>query len=268
MADPIVQEFGDQWLRFGDTSGTFGSVDVLRDICGPLLDLDELRGRRVIEIGSGSGRIVNMLLDAGAARVIAVEPSDGIEVLKTNTRARADRVEYLRVMGDQIPDVQADVALCIGVLHHLPDPVPTVRRVHDALPPGARFLFWVYGREGNGAYIVFAESMRRLTSRMPDWMLSAVAHAMNAILTLYVALCRVLPLPLHRYMRNVLARFDRQKRFFLIFDQLNTRLARYYTGEQARELMAQGGFRNVRSYHRHGMSWTILGEKHADSRRQ
>jgi SAM-dependent methyltransferase len=256
-----IEQFGQQWERFTGTGGAFGSVAVLEDVCGPLLALDAIAGRRVVEIGSGNGRIVNMLLDAGAAHVTAVEPSAGIEVLRANTRERAERIDYLKLRGDELPPLAADLAFCIGVLHHLENPLPTVRRVHAALPPGARFVFWVYGREGSSAYIAFAETLRRFTRVAPDGLLSLLSHALNAALGIYVALCRVLPLPLGRYMREVMARFDSRSRYFLIFDQLNCGYAKYYTGTEARELMERGGFADVTTYHRHGMSWTVIGRK-------
>jgi SAM-dependent methyltransferase len=265
-----IEEFGEQWSRFEDVGGGdfFGSAAVLQDLCGPLLSLSEIAGRRVVEIGSGNGRIVNMLLDAGAAHVIAVEPSSGIEVLRRNTRDRAERVTCLQTRGESLCEVEADLALSIGVLHHLQDPGPTVRRVYEILPPGGRFLVWVYGREGNGAYIALAETLRVLTRRLPDAALAGLAHPLNAGLGLYVVLCRYLPLPLGTYMREVMARFDRRKRFFLIFDQLNVGYARYYTGREARELLAEAGFRNVEAHHRHGMSWTVIGEKPREVERQ
>jgi hypothetical protein len=44
-----------------------------------------------------------MLLDAGAAQVVAVEPSAAFEVLRENTEARKDRVNYLNLRGDALP---------------------------------------------------------------------------------------------------------------------------------------------------------------------
>ena len=260
MSERTIEEFGEQWGRFRDTSGYFGSVAVLEDICGPLLPLAKLKGRRVVEIGSGNGRIVHMLLDAGAAHVTAVEPSAGIEVLKENTHERADRIDYLQVAGADLPPVDAEIAFSIGVLHHIEDPQPTVRRVREALGPGGRFLIWVYGREGNGSFIFFAESLRRLTRLMPDVMLAGLTHVLNALLGVYVFLCRYLPLPLAEYMREVMSKFGRRKRFFLIFDHLKIGYAKYYTRQEAYDLLSQAGFRNVRLYHRHGMSWTAIGE--------
>jgi SAM-dependent methyltransferase len=268
MSDQTIEQFGEQWSRFGNTTeGFFGSTAVLQDICGPLLTLADFRGRRAVEIGSGNGRIVNMLAESGVARIVAVEPSGGIEVLKENTRKHADRIEYLQVKGEDLPARPVDLALSIGVLHHIEDPLPTVRRVFEVLEPGGRFLVWVYGKENNGAYILFAESLRTLTRVVPDLVLAGIAHVLTFLLGVYVALCRFLPLPLADYMRNVMAKFDRRKRYFLVFDQLNCDYARYYDRKDAEALLARAGFQNVRLYHRHQMSWTILGEKPGSSER-
>ena len=70
-----ITDFGNQWNEFTENLGYYGSVDCLNDIFCGLSKPEELAGKRVMEIGSGSGRIVNMLLDAGAAKVVAVEPS-------------------------------------------------------------------------------------------------------------------------------------------------------------------------------------------------
>jgi len=234
---------------------------MLRDFCGPLLSAGDFEGRRMLDVGSGAGRFANMFLDAGASRVVAVEPSDGMAILKENTRERADRMGYLNVRGDEIPDVDVDLAFSIGVLHHLQDPDPVVRRVREVLEPGGRFVVWLYGRENNRAYILFAESIRFVTRAVPDVVLEGMAHVLNFVLGIYVRACRVLPLPLRKYMLEVMDRLDREKRFFLIFDQLNCSYARYYTRSEAVALLERAGFRDVKPYHRHGMSWTVIGTK-------
>jgi SAM-dependent methyltransferase len=258
-----IEDFGSQWRRYPESRGFYASVELLRDICEPLLDVAELRDAVVLEIGSGAGRIVRMLLDSGVERVLAVEPSAAIEVLRRNTAADAARIEYLEVPGDQIPARIVDFVLSIGVLHHIPDPAPVVRRAFELLRPGGRMLFWVYGREGNEAYLRVALPLRRLTRLLPDGALGALSHLLNALLTPYVALCRRLPLPMHRYLREVLGRFDWRTRSLVIFDQLNPRFARYYEEAEARDLMASAGFTDVRLHHRHGYSWTVVGRRAA-----
>ncbi len=81
-----IEDFGEQWTAFRDNPGYYGSADLLSDLFGPLLSRDAVKGRRVADIGSGTGRIVNMLLDAGAEHVRAVEPSgrDGSRTIRQN----------------------------------------------------------------------------------------------------------------------------------------------------------------------------------------
>ena len=87
-----IADFGDQWTRFTDNSGYYGSAELFDDIVAPLLEPDEVQGRRVADIGSGTGRIVEMLLGAGAAHVTAIERSRAFEVL---TRRFADRPQLV-----------------------------------------------------------------------------------------------------------------------------------------------------------------------------
>src|SRR4051812_17995247 len=170
-----IADFGEQWTAYRENPGYYGSADLLGDLFGPLLPPEALKGARVADIGSGTGRIVNMLLDAGAAHVHAVEPSAAIDVLRANTATRAAQVTYVHGSGEQLPKgLDLDLVVSIGVLHHIPDPDPVVRAALTALRAGGRAVIWLYGREGNETYLRFAEPLRRLTTRLPHWLLVAV----------------------------------------------------------------------------------------------
>lgn len=45
----------------------------------------------------------------------------------------------------------------------------------------------------------------------------------------------------------------------MIYDQLNPAYAKYYRRDEARALLEDAGFQDVRLHHRHGYSWTVLG---------
>lgn len=257
-----IADFGEQWTRFTKNEGFYASLELFRDICGPLLEADALRGRLVCEIGSGTGRIVAMLLAAGAGRVIAIEPSDAFDVMKVNMAGSADRIEFIRAPGENIPTGRnIDYVFSIGVLHHIYDPAPVVRAAYQALRPGGRMLVWLYGRENNEAYLRIVEPLRRVTVTLPRPLLSGISHALNLLLGVYIPLCRFLPLPLRGYMNNVIGRFSWANRRLVIYDQLNPTVARYYRRGEAEALLAEAGFVNVRLHHRHGYSWTVIGEK-------
>lgn len=80
-------------------------------------------------------------------------------------------------------------------------------------------------------------------------------------LDIYILLCRFIPLPMHVYMREVLANFKHSVRRMTIYDQLNPAYAKYYFQKDAEALLADAGFTDVRTFHRHGYSWSVIGTK-------
>ncbi len=257
-----IADFGDQWVRFTDNSGYYGSRELFDDIVSPFLSEADVAGRRVADIGSGTGRIVSMLLAAGAAEVVAIEPSRAFDVLMSRFRDEPGRVRCHQLPGEGITSLGPfDLVVSFGVLHHIPRPGPVVRAAYAALRPGGRFFVWLYGREGNGLYLALTRPLRAITKRLPDRMLDGVVRVLDVPLAAYIRLCRVLPLPMHAYMRDHLGRLDGNKRRLTIFDQLNPAYAKYYRREEARALLAEAGFQDVTLYHRHGYSWSVIGTK-------
>jgi SAM-dependent methyltransferase len=257
-----IADFGEQWSTYRDNPGYYGSPELFADILEPLMTAAEIRGKRVADIGSGTGRLVRMLAAAGAEHIVALEPSEAMAVLKRNTSDIADRTEYVHARGEELPGHETlDLVVSVGVLHHVPDPRPIVRRAYEALRPGGRMLVWLYGREGNGPYLALALPLRALTRRLPHAVLAALCRALDLPLVAYMHLCGRLPLPLHDYMSRHLARLSPEVRRLTIYDQLNPAWARYYTRAEAVELLSGAGFVDVRAHHRHGYSWTVVGTR-------
>lgn len=259
-----IRDFGDQWTHYGENDGFYGSLELLADMLGPCVALDELKGARVADIGSGTGRIVRMLLDAGAAHVLAVEPSAGVERLRENTAAFRDRVEILHASGERLPaDRSLDFVISIGVIQFIPDPLPTLRAALAGLKPGGRLVIWVYGREGNGAYLALLRALRAVTTRLPHAVLAAFCHALTIGVDAYTSICRVapFPLPLGSYLVNTFSRVGRRERMLTVYDQLNPSYVKYYRRAEVEDLLQRAGFADIQLHHRRGYSWTALGVK-------
>lgn len=261
QTEQTIRDFGVQWTAYPENTGYYASSELFRDLVHPFLTEDDIRGKHIAEIGSGTGRIVNMLLAAGAGHVVAIEPSAAFDVLTRNVSDPA-RTTLIRARGEELPaDSDLDYVLSIGVIHHIPDPAPVLDAACRALRPGGQCLIWVYGREGNRMYLFLVTPVRALTKRLPHWMTAALVRAIDVPLVAYMALARFLKVPLWNYLRNVLSRMSGADRRLIIYDQLNPAWARYYTGDEARALLSERGFQDVRLHHRHGYSWTVIGTK-------
>jgi SAM-dependent methyltransferase len=248
----VIADFGQQWVNYSDNEGYDGSQELFRDFVEPLLPVSEFFGKRTAEIGAGTGRICAMMLEAGAAEVTAVEPSEAIEPLKRNLAKYGERAHAVQVMGDAIPNGQFDIILSYGVLHHIPDPAPTMKAAYAALRPGGKMLAWLYGREGNGIYLAFALPLRQVTKRAPHLVNAALARILDAPLKAYIVASRHMPLFLHRYMTGYLDKLTPDKRRLVIYDQLKLEWAKYYTRDEAHQLFAAAGFGNIQLHHRGG----------------
>jgi SAM-dependent methyltransferase len=261
--EKTISDFGDQWVRYKDNSGFYGSLDLFSDIVTPLMTTDEFSGTRVADIGSGTGRIVQMLIGAGAKEVVAIEPSSkAFGSLLENTRGMAHRIRYLNISGEELPtDLELDYVVSIGVIHHIAKPEKTVEACYRALKPGGRCLFWLYGHEGNELYLSLARPLRKFTTKLPHLCLAGLCHMLNLCLDVYILLCRFLKLPLRDYVRNVLQHMARDKRYLIVYDQLNPEYAKYYRRREAVALLELAGFSDVKIFHRHGYSWLVVGRK-------
>jgi SAM-dependent methyltransferase len=256
-----IKDFGEQWLKYSDNEGYYGSLELFSDMVDPFLKPDEIKNCFVAEIGSGTGRIVNMLLEAGAKHIVALEPSDAFEVLCRNIK-HPEKVTCLKITGNQLPAYgDLDYIFSIGVLHHIPDPKPVVEAAFRALRPGGRFLVWLYGKEGNGLYLMLVLPLRTITKHLPHFAVAALVWIVYYPLVSYTRLCHRLPLPLQHYLLSVFEKMSPEKRRLIIYDQLNPSYAKYYTKREAEKLLIDGKFKNVRIHHRHGYSWTVIGTK-------
>jgi len=262
LSNKTIADFGTQWSHFTNNEGYYGSRELLQDILGPHTDLRDLSNKSIVDVGSGTGRIVNMLLAAEAAHVTAIEPSNSFNVLKTNTAGHKHKITYLQTTGEHIPlDRPFDYVISFGVIHHIPDPGPVIQASHKALRRGGKIILWLYAYEGNELYLSLAIPLRYITKRIPHRVLLHTASCLTVAAFLYGSLCRFLPLPMRIYMQYHFNRLTLDNKIMTIYDQLNPSYSKYYTKQEAFSLLADAGFTAIKLHHRHRYSWTVTGTK-------
>lgn len=257
-----IEDFGSQWNIFTKNEGYYGSNKVLIDICGKIFNPKNFLNNTVLDIGAGTGRLTNILIDLGAKHVYSVEPSLAFNVLLNETKRNKKKITYIKCRGDNIPlNTKVDFAISIGVLHHIPNPDPVCRRVYKLLKPNGEFLIWVYANEGNKLYLFLARLLRIFTSKMNDKSLLKFCKFLNFFLNIYCILCSKIKLPMYVYMRKHIAKLSKEVRILTIFDQLNPEYAKYYTKEETLKLLKDAGFKDIKIEYRHKYSWTAVGRK-------
>ncbi len=262
----VIEDFGRQWTKYTTNEGYYGSLELFKDIISPLISIEEIKNTDVAEIGSGTGRIVKMLLDAGVNHVTAIEPSDAFSVMEKNLSNFGpnviERVSIIKCTGDEIPkNIKVDYIFSIGVLHHIPNPRPVMKAAYNALKPGGKIIIWLYGKEGNELYLLMVDTIRCLSKYLPHVILSVVVWLLYWPLAIYIHISKVMPVPMRKYMVDVIGKMSPVKRRLVIYDQLNPIYAKYYTHDEALKLLSDANFTNIKIHHRHGYSWTVTGNK-------
>jgi SAM-dependent methyltransferase len=265
LDDKTIRDFDNQWTRYDDNDGWYASVELFSDIISPLMNTNDFTGKSVVDIGSGTGRIVGMLLEAGASHVYAVEPGPGaFKMLQRNVGSmeRGADVTFLNARGDEWTVAEpVDLVISIGVIEFISEPNATVKRCYDALKPGGEIFFWLCSYEGNELYLKLVQPLRKVTTLFPHFMLVLVVQLLYWALFLYRLACKLVPLPLKQYIDKVWWPMSPRKRRLVIYDQLNPTYLKYYKKHEAIALLEAAGFKDIETHHRHGYSWSVKGKK-------
>ncbi len=265
LRNKTISDFSGQWSVYSENEGWYASLELFKDMIAPLLDAQQLQDMNVADIGSGTGRIISMLLSAGVKHVQAIEPAEGaFQVLQQNIEKmkQTDKVTLINQGGEHWrSDPELDYVFSIGVIHHIPDPKPVIKNAFDALKPGGRLFIWLYGYEGNELYLRAFAPIRKITVKLPHAVLKFFVEIIYGMLFVYKHLPKLERMPLRPYIDKVLWPMTPKNRRLVVYDQLNPAYAKYYKKEEAIQLLEEAGFQGIQIHHRHGYSWSVLGEK-------
>jgi ubiquinone/menaquinone biosynthesis C-methylase UbiE len=253
------RDFGDQFLTDKDIGGYWGSIELLKEIVFPF-DLNLIKDKKIMDVGIGSGRISNNLLKYEPSKLVAVEPSEAINVAKDNIKS--DKVEYLNIKGQDINfENEFDYAFALCVLHHIPEYRDVLERIKKSLKPNGKFVAWVYSKEGMELYIFMLKNLRRITSIMPDFMLRLLSQFLALITYPYGFLCKFFPLPLKKYFVTMFNKFSFKHKSYVIFDQFNPSFYKYFSKMELTEVLEEKGFKVESLVNTVGHQYTVVCSK-------
>lgn len=111
-------------------------------------------GRRVLEIGSGTGNITKFLLDRDLIIATDVEPKYLAVLRNTFGKFKKFKIEHLDISAaetERYRSFHIDSVICFNVLEHVEQDEMALRGIFNLLDPGGRLLLlvpshpWLYG---------------------------------------------------------------------------------------------------------------------------
>jgi SAM-dependent methyltransferase len=256
-----IKSFGKQFLIHGDLDDDYWTSDeMFRDHFPKDFDFNSIADRDVLEVGSGSGRIIRMIARYRPKKIVAVEPSVALNKLVANTKDIPNLI-IENVRGDKFKTTNNDIIFCLGVLHHIPDANSVVRHIYNALKPGGIFVCWVYGKENQESYVFLQNVLRKITKVTPDFLLNYFSAFLALLLSVYCRLFKKFNYPMKKYFENNFMKCNFKMRKYIIFDQLNPTYSKYYLKNEIESLVLSAGFKILSTTHRHGYSWTVISSK-------
>ena len=271
----VIDGFGNEWAAFdyaeNDTNEALDRQFLA--YCAPI-DLNMFNSKTTIaaDFGAGSGRWSSRLLPYFSL-VYAIEPSDGaIKVLKNKFQHETGiKILQETVGANSIPSNSLDLAMSLGVLHHIPDTGLAMKDIADKIKGGGFFLCYLYYKLDEkplyyrGMFWV-SNSIRWIISRLPFAMRRYIARVIAALV--YLPLARLAKLlsnagknvsnfPLHHYanMPFVMLQND-------ALDRFGTCLEQRFSKKEIIEMLDKAGFdiATVKFSHLEPL-WTFSAQK-------
>lgn len=149
FVDPenYAADFGAQWNRFPATqldshTGRPISEERLSRCFGTALE--SVRGKHVLEAGSGAGRFSEVLLKYGA-KLDTFDYSSAVAANALNNGGAKFSLAQADIRAMPFPRESYDFVVCLGVIQHTPDSEESIAKLWDMVAPGGRLVIDHYG---------------------------------------------------------------------------------------------------------------------------
>jgi SAM-dependent methyltransferase len=192
--------------------------------------------------------------------VVGIDCSSSVEQAVERARKHKN-IEVIQANILKPPVKKAfDLAVSLGVMHHLSDPAQGLRTGLEVLKPRGLLVIWTYSKEGNELYLRLVKPLRKIGPLLPHSVLLGFSLILAAPVYLHARVFNPffkrlkLKLPLVEYICLV-----RKLRFMdlvnVVYDQIAPGLAFYPSRSEVEQWVDTAGGRIVELTMRTNNSW-------------
>lgn len=253
--EKVIQDFGVEWEKFNflDQESLIRLEEQFQNYIKPLPQ-ELLKKNHLIagDFGAGSGRW-SFFLRKYCSKLYVVEPAkQAFEVCKLRFNGESNVVLLNQTVEDNgVPNSSLDLAISLGVLHHLPETLEGVKNVASKVKPDGWFLGYLYYALENKPPLYkviwrLSDYLRKTISKMPSVIKVPIADLIAVLIYFpFARLCRLLDLmristssiPLHHYSK---LSFEVMRNDSL--DRFGTSLENRFTKSEIVSMLEASGF--------------------------
>lgn len=232
----------------------------------PFLKEENLKGKKTLDIGCGSGRFTKWAALSGTEVSFGSDLGETVEVAYDMTK---DLPNVCIIQADiyQMPFLGTfDVSYSIGVLHHLPRPKQGFLKLPKTVTSRGKFLIWVYNRRNNARAIYFYEPLRNILKKLPKPLLFKLCYLPGFgvhLINLFGKLLENIGLKklASRLPFAYYANFPFNMKLNDAFDVLATPKSNYYFFEEIEQWFRDGRLKDVQSFEHPEAGITCVGTR-------
>ena len=251
----VVNHFGNEWAKYNYLNGIAAeALDEQFNAYTEPLDFGLFKQETSVaaDFGAGSGRWAERLKPY-FKRIYVLEPSESaFEILRKRFKSENEFILLNEgIESNSIPNGSLDLAMSLGVLHHIPDTKRAIKDIYTKIAPGGSFLCYLYYKVEDKslryrAIFFLVNIIRNLISRMPNGF-RMVAAKIIAI-SIYLPLAKysmvqmnrgkdVSNIPLHHYANKPFIMLENDA-----LDRFGTRLEQRFNKADITEMLEEAGF--------------------------
>lgn len=180
-SDKYVDSFSFEWnvhrqTQLDSISETNESEEAFKKKTG--FNVDDLKGKRVLDVGCGTGRFMEVVENYGSC-IVGIDLSFSVEAAFKNLGFK-ENVHIIQADIFDLPfkEKAFDYIFSIGVLHHTPNTKEAFKCLPKFLKGGGEIAIWVYSNEGfpMKLYNKVSGAYRFFTTKMPKRWLYRFAY--------------------------------------------------------------------------------------------